>query len=205
MRRFPLSPEGWFFLVPALILAFAALLIQWYIAALLFFTIAFFAANFFRDPHRKGSERPVDVLSPADGTVVDIREVDEKEAGEGLTRQISIVTSIFDVYVNRAPLGGTVVRLTGGTEPQSGSRENLMVIEGGGMVVGIRQVAGLLARQLIVDKREGDLVARGERIGTIPFGSRVDVFLPPEARINVKMRDRVKVGVTVLAELEKER
>src|ERR1700686_2972301 len=109
MPKFRFAPEGWLFIIPVVILTAAALLIQWYVAAMVFGFLVLFLLNFFRDPHRRGSERHVDVLSPADGTVVQIKDVRDGEIWPGLTRQVSIFMSVFDVHVNRAPITGRVV------------------------------------------------------------------------------------------------
>jgi phosphatidylserine decarboxylase len=212
MRRFRFAPEGWLFIIPFVILAAVSLLIQWYVAAILFSAIAAFLLNFFRDPHRRGSQLHVDVLSPADGTVVQIRDVPDGEVWPGLTRQISIFMSVFDVHVNRAPISGKIVhyRYNAGKNIAAMSdksslenEQNLVVItdEHGGTVA-FKMIAGLLARRIVFDKKEGDTLARGERVGMIKFGSRVDVFLPPNATIKVQVRDKVKVALSVIAELE---
>lgn len=191
-----LAPEGWIFVIPFVILAAAALLIQWYVAALVFFAVAAFLAAFFRDPQRRGSERRVDVLSPADGTVVLVKEIADGEVWPGLTRQVSILMSVFDVPVNRAPIAGKIVHYS------SAAEHNLVVMKDSrGAMVAFKQIAGLLARRLVFDKKEGDEVARGERVGMIKFGSRVDVFFPALAQILVKPGDKPKVGLTVIAEI----
>jgi phosphatidylserine decarboxylase len=212
MPRVRFAPEGWLFIIPVVILTAAALLIQWYVAAIVFGFLALFLLNFFRDPHRRGSERHVDVLSPADGTVVQIKPVSDGEIWPGLTRQVSIFMSVFDVHVNRAPITGRIVhyrynpgkKIAAFAEKSSTENEqNLIVIEDGrGGKVALKQIAGLLARRIVFDKREGDEVVRGERIGMIKFGSRVDVFFPAGAAIKVQMREKVKVGLTVIAEIE---
>ncbi|HUP48339.1 MAG TPA: phosphatidylserine decarboxylase family protein [Thermoanaerobaculia bacterium] len=212
MPRLRVAPEGWLFIIPFVILAAASLLIQWYIAAIVFSAIAAFLLNFFRDPHRRGSELHVDVLSPADGTVVQIKEVADGEVWPGLTRQVSIFMSVFDVHVNRAPIGGTIVHyrynrgknIAAMSDKSSMENEqNLVVItdERGGTVA-LKQIAGLLARRIVFDKKEGDVVQRGERIGMIKFSSRVDLFLPAAARLKVGVREKVMVGSSVIAELE---
>lgn len=211
MRRIPFAPEGWLFLLPVAILAALALLTQWYIAAILLGALAAFLLTFFRDPQRRGSHREVDVISPADGTVVQIRDVEDGAVWPGLTRQVSIFMSVFDVHVNRAPIGGRIVhyrytpgrRVAAWAEKSSEENEqNLVVIESRGHVVALKQIAGLLARRIVFDRAEGDRVAQGERIGMIRFGSRVDVFLPASAAIAVAVREKVKVGVSVLAQLK---
>jgi phosphatidylserine decarboxylase len=211
MARVRVAPEGWLFILPVVVLGAAALLIQWYTAAGVFALIALFLFNFFRDPHRVGSERRVDVLSPADGTVVQIRDVDDGHVWPGLTKQISILMSVFDVHVNRAPLTGRIVHYRynpgrkGGALAEKSSpdnEQNLVVIDdGNGACIAFRQIAGLLARRIVFDKKEGEEVVRGERVGMIKFGSRVDVFLQPTATVKVQMRDKVKVGLSVIAEI----
>ena len=211
MPRLRFAPEGWLFIIPFVILAAASLLIQWYIAAIIFSAIAAFLVNFFRDPHRSGSERHVDVLSPADGTVVQIKDVDEASVWPGLTKQVSIFMSVFDVHVNRAPISGKIVhyrynsgkKLAAMVEKSSSENEqNLVVItDHRGATVAFKQIAGLLARRIVFDKKEGDDVVRGDRVGMIKFGSRVDVFFPPDVKLKVGMRDKVKVALTVLAEI----
>ena len=215
MPRIRFAPEGWLFIIPAMILTAAAILLTWWTAAIIFGFLVLFLFNFFRDPHRMGSERQVDVLSPADGTVVQIKDVVDGDVWPGLTRQISIFMSVFDVHVNRAPITGRIVhyrynpgkKIAAFAEKSSTENEqNLVVIEDGrGATVAFKQIAGLLARRIVFDKKEGDEVVRGERIGMIKFGSRVDIFFQPGANIKVKMREKVKVGLTVIGEIEEHR
>ncbi len=205
------APEGWIFIVPVVILGGAAFLIGWWVAGAVLVLLFLFLVNFFRDPHRTGSERHVDVLSPADGTVVQIKDVADGEVWPGLTRQVSIFMSVFDVHVNRAPISGKIVhyrynpgkKIAAFAEKSSTENEqNLIVIEDShGGRVAFKQIAGLLARRIVFDKKEGDEVVRGERVGMIKFGSRVDIFFPAGAVIHVKMREKVKVGLTVIAEI----
>jgi len=211
MPRVRFAPEGWIFIIPVVILAGAAFLIQWWIAGALLTLLFLFLINFFRDPHRAGSERHIDVLSPADGTVVQIKDVGDGEIWPGLTRQVSIFMSVFDVHVNRAPISGRIVhyrynpgkKIAAFAEKSSTENEqNLIVIEDShGGRVAFKQIAGLLARRIVFDKKEGDEVVRGERVGMIKFGSRVDIFFPAGTDIKVQMREKVKVGLTVIAEI----
>jgi phosphatidylserine decarboxylase len=210
-RLYRLAPEGWIFIIPFVILAAASLLIQWYVGAICFSAIAAFLINFFRDPHRAGSERHVDVLSPADGTVVLVKDIPDGEVWPGLTRQLSIFMSVFDVHVNRAPISGRIVhyRYSAGRtlaalshKSSLDNEQNLIVMtDNRGATLAFKQIAGLLARRIVFDKKEGDEVARGERIGMIKFGSRVDVFFPSNAQILVRPGDKPRVGLTVIAEI----
>ncbi len=210
MKRVPFAPEGWIFVIPVTIFAAAALLVQWYVAAIVFGAISAFLLHFFRDPARHASATPVDVLSPADGTIIEIREIPDGEVWPGLTRQVSIMMSIFDVHVNRSPITGRVIHYRYNRVDASSSsfgkgssnvEQTLVVIEGESMSVAFRQLAGLLARRVVFDRKEGDMIARGDRVGMIKFGSRVDLFLPQEANVKVQLHQKVKVGLSVIAEL----
>jgi phosphatidylserine decarboxylase len=212
MPQVRFAKEGWLFIIPAIIITAAALLLQWWTAAIVFGFITLFLFNFFRDPHRVGSERHVDVLSPADGTVVQIKDVPDGEIWPGLTKQVSIFMSVFDVHVNRAPITGRIVhykynpgkKIAAFAEKSSTENEqNLVVIDdGNGGVIAFKQIAGLLARRIVFDKKQGDEVVKGERVGMIKFGSRVDIFFSPKANIKVQMREKVKVGLTIIGEIE---
>ena len=212
MPKLRFAPEGWLFIIPFVILAAVSLLIQWYIAAILFSAVAAFLINFFRDPYRSGSTQHIDVLSPADGTVVMIKDIPDGEIWPGLTKQVSVFMSVFDVHVNRAPITGKIVhykynpgkKIPAMSHKSSEENEqNLIVMEDDhGGKLAFKQIAGLLARRIVFDKKEGDTVQRGDRVGMIKFGSRVDIFFPPTTTIRVNIRDKVKVGLTVIAELE---
>jgi phosphatidylserine decarboxylase len=211
MPKMRFAPEGWVFIIPVVFLTVVAFLVPFYPAAIPLGLITLFLINFFRDPHRAGSERHVDVLSPADGTVVQIKQVEDGSVWPGLTTQVSIFMSVFDVHVNRAPITGRIVhyrynpgkKLAAMVEKSSTENEqNLIVVQDKrGGTLAFKQIAGLLARRIIFDKKEGDEVVRGERVGMIKFGSRVDIFFPANATIRVNMRDKVKVALTVIAEL----
>jgi len=211
MPRLRFAPEGWIFLVPVVILFAIALIAGFYVAAIILGFLVLFLINFFRDPHRTGSDRHVDVLSPADGTVVQIKEIADGAIWPGLTTQVSIFMSVFDVHVNRAPITGKIIhyrynpgkKLAAMVEKSSTENEqNLIVMQDArGGTLAFKQIAGLLARRIVFDKKEGDEVGRGERVGMIKFGSRVDIFFPANAVIKVGIRDKVKVALTVIAEL----
>jgi phosphatidylserine decarboxylase len=160
-----------------------------------------FCLYFFRDPEREIPEGEV-VVSPADGRVLAVRP-----DGPGRAR-ISVFMNVFDVHVNRAPIGGRITgvsyqkgRFLVASKEQAAiqNEQNLVVVEGGGSRVEFRQIAGLIARRIVCYKKPGDEVARGERVGLIKFGSRVDLWLGPEWSVEVKEGDRVKAGSSVLA------
>lgn len=208
MRGIPVAREGWLLIIPAILLTLAALLIQWYVAALIFGFITFAFAHWFRDPYRPGSSASGDVVSPADGVVASIHRDVTVDGADGLTTQISVMSSLFDVQVNRAPIAGRIVdvnRTPPRPQPVSDEERNeqsLIVISDGAATVAVRQFGGLLAR-VVVDKARGDVVASGERIGMITFGSRVDLLLPASAEVAVEPGQRVTVGLTVVGRVER--
>ncbi len=165
------------------------------------FLLALFCLYFFRDPERVVPAGRV-AVSPADGKVVQV-----KVEGPAATR-ISIFLNIFDVHVNRTPIGGRIAEvkyrkgrfLVASKERASSENEqNTVVVEGEGTRVTFSQIAGLIARRIVFNKRVGDMVTAGERIGLIKFGSRVDVVLGPEWEIEVQQGMRVQAGTSVLA------
>lgn len=175
------------------------LLVPW--AGAPFYIFALFCLWFFRDPEREAPQGPY-AVSPADGKIVRIK------AGAKET-VISIFLNIFDVHVNRAPVGGKVVEveykpgkfLVASRDEASVQNEmNTVVIDGREGAVKFSQIAGLIARRVICYKQPGDFVTAGERIGLIRFGSRVDVHLGPEWRIRVSEGERVRAGESILAE-----
>ncbi|HUK26231.1 MAG TPA: phosphatidylserine decarboxylase [Terriglobales bacterium] len=170
--------------------------------------LAAFFLWFFRDPERAIPEAAGAVVSPADGKVTAI----EPALGPGRIR-ISIFLSVFDVHVNRSPVAGVVreIRYQKGqflnamnAASAELNEQNLVTVEGEGQTVVFKQIAGLLARRIVFTKKVGEAVGRGERVGLIKFGSRVDVLLDSSARLAIKVGDRVKGGASVLAFVEPE-
>jgi len=172
--------------------------------------IALWVAYFFRDPERKGERGAQLVVAPADGRLIMMTEVNEPAFVEGPAIRISIFMNVFNVHVNRYPVDG-VIRyvhynkgrfLNAATEKSSIENEQMSVgIESGSKRILVRQIAGLIARRIVTYSRVGEAVKQGDRMGIIRFGSRVDVFLPPNARVRAKVGDLTTAGVTVLAEL----
>ncbi|HEV2215407.1 MAG TPA: phosphatidylserine decarboxylase family protein [Terracidiphilus sp.] len=176
----------------------------WAIAPVL---LAVFFLWFFRDPHRTIPAGEGLVVSPGDGLVTETVRI---ETPDGPRQRISIFLSVFDVHVNRAPMGGVVSRVRyqkgkylNAMNPASADQneQNAVTVAGEGCEVTFKQIAGLLARRIVCKVREGDRVERGQRVGLIKFGSRVDVLLPEEAELRVKKGQRVKGGASVLAAL----
>ena len=169
--------------------------------------LAVFFLWFFRDPERVIPDSVGAVVSPGDGKVTDVSSV----LVDGMARtRISIFLSVFDVHVNRSPVAGVIreVRYQKGKflnamNPASAehNEQNAVTVEGDGQTVVFKQIAGLLARRIVFDKNVGDPVRRGERVGLIKFGSRVDVLLDASADLQIKVGDRVKGGSSVLAYL----
>ncbi len=171
--------------------------------------LALFFLWFFRDPPRAVPAGEGLIVSPGDGLVTEAATV---ATPEGRRQKISIFLSVFDVHVNRSPIGGVIgsVRYRRGAflnamNPASADRneQNVVTVLGDGADQGIevtfKQIAGLLARRIVFDYAEGDSVARGQRVGLIKFGSRVDVLLPTEAVLQVRVGQRVRGGTSVLA------
>jgi phosphatidylserine decarboxylase len=165
------------------------------------YILAAFCLYFFRDPERIPPSGEV-MVAPADGKVVAIRATGPNET------RISIFLNIFNVHVNRTPIPGVIKDivyregkfLVASHEAASADNEqNTLVVEGRGTRVVCRQIAGLIARRIICYKKPGDLLAPGERIGYIKFGSRVDVLYGPEWQTAVKVGDKVAAGTTILA------
>ena len=189
-------------LAVAMLLAWATGSWAWSIAPVL---LAAFFLWFFRDPQRTVPDGEGLIVSPGDGLVTETAAI---STPEGPRQRISIFLSVFDVHVNRSPIGGvlTQVRYRKGEylnamNPSSADRneQNAVTVRGPGFEVTFKQIAGLLARRIVFNFSEGDAVERGQRVGLIKFGSRVDVLLPAEAALRVKVGQRVKGGSSVLA------
>jgi phosphatidylserine decarboxylase len=166
-----------------------------------FYVLAAFCLYFFRDPDRTAPTGDA-IVAPADGKVVAIKQLSPTET------RISIFLNIFDVHVNRTPIPGRITEVlyrkgkflvASHEEASVENEQNTLVVEGARGRVVCRQIAGLIARRIVCHKKAGDVVAAGERIGYIKFGSRVDILFGPEWRPNVKVGERVSAGTTVLA------
>ncbi len=206
-----IAHEGYPFIVFSLVVTvFVAFLgISW--LAILFVFITLFIVWFFRNPERffQGEEKVL--ISPADGKVIKIEDVAVNGTISGRFKKISIFMNVFNVHVNRAPYSGKIEKinyhegkfLSANLDKASldNERNEVMIRTEDGRPVWMVQIAGLIARRIICWVNVGATINKGERFGLIRFGSRVDVYLPEDSRISVKLRDKVKAGQTVLGYL----
>jgi len=202
-RRMPIADEGWIFILPFAIATAVFIAVEWTGAGVITLALALFVLSFFRDPDRVIPKGRGAVVSPADGKVVVVKNIYEPDYLKRNMKQISIFLSVFNVHVNRAPIEGVVelVKYNPGTfhiaSVDKASHENeqtAMVIANGKQEILVKQIAGIIARRIVCYARPGDTIRRGERYGLIRFGSRVDLFLPKDAVVTVKVGDRVKGG-----------
>ena len=197
--------EGYYFGALPLFFGGIAVVLHWWILAGVLIAFGLFCFSFFRDPERTISSDPGVVVSPADGRVVVITE--EENAGRPGTR-ISIFLAIWNVHVNRSPAAGVITKLeyrpgkflaAWDARASIQNEQNIFTLATPQGTIEFKQIAGLIARRIVFYKELGDQVAKGERVGLIKFGSRVDVFLGPEWEIAVKIGERVAGGSTILA------
>lgn len=172
--------------------------------------LVLWVAYFFRDPERTGERGERLVISPADGRVIDISEVDEPSFIKGRAIRISVFMNVFNVHVNRYPVSGNVAHVQYNEGKFLNAAADKASLENEQMSVGVqtpkhkvlfRQIAGLIARRIVTYSQVGDTASQGERMGLIRFGSRVDVFVPVGSTVKVKLGQKPQAGTTVLAEL----
>jgi phosphatidylserine decarboxylase len=200
--------EGYGYGMPLLLAAAGLLALHLYLPGTVFLVLAALVLNFFRDPDRDVPQTPGLIVSPADGKVVQV--VNETHEGRPV-RRLSIFMSPLDVHVNRAPIAGVIenVSYRKGTfsiaakdEASIENEQNVFTLAGEQGKVIVKQIAGAVARRIVFWKRAGDRLARGERVGLIKFGSRVDVLFEPGIKLRVKVGDRVRAGSTILGTTE---
>jgi len=200
--------DGYYYALP---LIAAAVLLGWLTRpawATIPLLLASFFLWFFRDPERTVPATAGAVVSPGDGKVTDISTL---TTGNDMQLRISIFLNVFNVHVNRSPISGTIrdVHYRRGkylnamnVVSAEQNEQNIVTIEGEGQKVVFKQIAGLLARRIVFYPKIGDRLERGQRVGLIKFGSRVDLLLDASARPNVKIGDQVKGGESVVAYLQ---
>jgi phosphatidylserine decarboxylase len=197
--------EGYYFGLPPLVLGVLAFLLHWTVAAILLICLAAFVFYFFRDPERVIPSDPSAIVSPADGRVVVVTD-EENAARPG--KRISIFLAIWNVHVNRSPQAGTITKMdyrpgkflaAMRARASLENEQNVISLSTPSGEMVFKQIAGLIARRVVCWKNAGDFVQRGERIGLVRFGSRVDLWVPRDAEILTAVGDNVKGGSTVLA------
>jgi phosphatidylserine decarboxylase len=202
---------GFPFIGAALVPAAIAAVTKRPVVATSFALLGGFMTYFFRDPDREVPQEPDVVVAPADGRVMIAGPTDHRWAPEGDWKQVTIFLSPMDVHMNRTPVEGRVTRvqykpgkfLPAYNEGSNDNELNELWIDSNGRTVVVRQVVGILARRIVCRVVEGQQLQRGERIGLMKFGSRMDVFLPPDAELRVSVGERTVAGETVLATLRR--
>jgi phosphatidylserine decarboxylase len=223
-----IHPEGRKFgAISTAVALFVLLVLDWEIIGWPLLAFSVFVFAFFRDPERVVPQADDAIISPADGLVSLIEQVEPPEElriddgsasrrlADGPVTRISIFMSMFDVHVNRSPISGTVRRLVYvpgkfinadlDKASEENERQHILVERSDGVAIGFTQIAGLVARRIVPFVKPGDMVAAGQRVGLIRFGSRVDVYLPAGTGSAVLLGQKVVAGETVLARLDQER
>jgi phosphatidylserine decarboxylase len=201
---------GFPFIAAALVPAALLVAARRYAFAAPFAALGGFMAYFFRDPERSVPQNPDLVVSPADGRVMIAGPSDGRWSPPGTWKQVTIFLSPMDVHINRSPVAGRITRvdyrrgrfLPAYDERSNDNELNEVWVDYKGRPVVFRQVVGILARRIVCRVQEGQMLERGERVGLMRFGSRMDVFMPDDAVLDVRVGDRVIGGETVLATLE---
>jgi phosphatidylserine decarboxylase len=203
--------EGYVFILVSAFFTISAFLVAPPWVTLALFLITAFIVWFFRNPERKAPTDERLVIAPADGKVIRIEDIQDHELIPGPSKKISIFMNIFNVHVNRSPYAGRIetIRYYKGKfisanldKASSDNERNGIIIRlEDGRVIGVMQIAGLLARRIVCWVKEGMMIEKGERFGLIRFGSRVDVFLPTDTVVLVKPGDNVRAGETPIGGL----
>ncbi|MDR2018134.1 MAG: phosphatidylserine decarboxylase family protein [Syntrophobacterales bacterium] len=208
MKESLIAKEGLRFLIPSFALFIFFTAFHYRVLALACFLFVMFSVFFFRNPKRVTVDEAGTIISPADGKVVEVRDVFDSEFLGEKRKRIGIFMSPVDVHVNRAPASGRVstVRHRSGEfamafkqDVDQVNERNYILIGSGSDAVLMVQIAGFLARRITCYVKGGDEVKKGQPVGIISFGSRVDVYLPKEYEPMVDLQERVRAGVTILA------
>jgi phosphatidylserine decarboxylase len=210
-KHFPIALEGMPFILPLAVLVLLFAFLGFHRTALVFLVPTIFTVWFFRNPERKVPGEEKAVISPADGKVLKVEELVEDEILGEPVRKVSIFMNVFNVHVNRMPYTGTIrkIRYTPGKflsanldkASRLNERNAVLLETDGGLKILTTQIAGLVARRIVCWVKEGMSVKKGERFGMIRFGSRLEVFMPPDVRVAVKKGDAVRAGETIIGYL----
>jgi len=207
----PVALEGWPFIIPLALATVLLFALGWRNTALVSLVLTLFVLFFFRDPERRVPEGGDVVVSPADGTVIVVKDIFEPDYLKQDVKQISIFLSVFNVHVNRSPYSGIVevVKYNPGKfhvasvdKASLDNEQTAMVIGDGRNKILVKQIAGLIARRIICYAKVGSSIRTGERYGLIRFGSRVDIFLPKTAELKVRVGDRVRGARDIIGVLK---
>lgn len=207
----PVAAEGWPFIIPLAALTILFFVLGWMWPGFFLLALTLFVVFFFRDPERVVPQGASVVVAPADGKVIAVKDVYEPVFLKEDVKQISIFMSVFNVHVNRVPCGGRVdiVKYNPGRfhvasvdKASLDNEQNAMVISSNGKRMLVKQIAGLIARRIVCYVKPGDVVKTGERYGMIRFGSRVDIFLPSDTELRVKVGDVVKGAEDIIGVLK---
>jgi len=208
MRAQTLFEARWIFAILAVFAFASSFLTLW--LSLLALLLLFCTLAFFRDPNRAAPSDPNLVVAAADGTVMDIAELDETEVLKTRTRRVGIFLSIFDVHTNRAPIDGRIVYrqhregvCLDARDPNCSEKNEAMTwaFENSRVTIVVRQLTGAIARRIVAWAQVGDELKKGDRFGMIRFGSRTEVYLPIAAVVVVKAGEHVVGGSTIIARL----
>jgi phosphatidylserine decarboxylase len=208
LNETPIAREGLKFIILSLVLAIIFYIFFYYTLAVLSILFFFFCLFFFRNPKRSSNESGECLISPADGKVTEIKEIMEDNFLGLQATRVSIFMSLASVHVNRAPTGGRIARiehrpgkfaLAWKTDVDKENERNYILIEGDNEKILVVQIAGFLARRITSYVRTGDMVKRGDPLGIIAFGSRVDIYIPETYDCMVELNQMIKAGKTTLA------
>lgn len=212
MGRIPLAREGYPFILASIFVTIITWLVGLQMVSWFFLALTIFIVSFFRDPERAIPSGDDSIVSPADGRII---KIEQGRVGDRFkicpqdAIKISIFMNVFNVHVNRVPASGKVLGVFYNpgkffsADKDKASLENeqnaLLIEAGNGKKFVVNQIAGLIARRIVCYAKQGDLLEKGKRFGMIRFGSRLDVYLPVDCNINVKIGDKVKAGNSILA------
>ena len=211
-NKLPLAREGFPFIFIGIGITLIFAFLGWATFTIITSVITIFVIRFFRDPERHHKEEKNAVLTPADGRIIEIKHMDEKDNPLGQSSiKVSIFMNIFNVHVNRIPIEGAIKKISyhpgkffsadldKASEQNENNRITLKTV--GSKEILVIQIAGLIARRIVCWVDKGDTVKTGQRFGLIRFGSRLEVFLPADSRIVAQVRQKVKAGETVIGYL----
>jgi len=207
-NQWPIAKEGLPFLIPMVLLTIFLGILGWKVWMCLGILFSLFIAYFFRNPRRKIPDLQNIILSPADGSIIYVGDCEEERFLKEKTLKVSIFMSVFDVHLNRAPVSGKVLErsylpgrfLVASVEKSSLLNEqNAVILETEDRLkILLIQIAGFVARRIVCYVKAGDLLRKGQIFGLIRFGSRVDLYLPPEIKLIVRVGQHVKGGESII-------